>query len=251
MIIKRNIILALLFSFTLGLSAGNSVIDSAAANYKAGNFEKSIELYQSLIDQGYQSSDIYYNIACSYFKVRDLPNAILFFERASLLNPGDEDISYNLEFSRSLIIDKIEVLPPFFLNQWYLSLRSLLSSNGWSYFSLGTFCLFLLLFLLYFFTRKMFIKKTSFWFGIIFFTVSVIGFLFAYKQYCLITDHKGAIIFNPSVTVKSSPDDAGTDLFILHEGTKVFLEENIGEWYRIKLHDGSVGWMKEKDFKKI
>ncbi|MFH2143127.1 MAG: tetratricopeptide repeat protein [Bacteroidota bacterium] len=248
---KLNIIFGLLVLFSTSLYAKTVELDSASTNYKNGNYEKAIGFYSDLIESGYESSELYYNLGCSYFKINNLPQAILYFEKAKLQSPGDEDINYNLEFARSFIVDKIEVLPPFFLNQWYITLRSVFSTNGWAYFSIGTFCFFLLLLLFYFFTRKIFVKKLTFWFSLLFLIISIVSFSFSYKQYKMITERTGAIVFNPTVTLKSSPDEIGTDLFILHEGTKVFIEENIGDWYRIKLPDGSVGWLKESDIRKI
>ena len=59
----------------------------------------------------------------------------------------------------------------------------------------------------------------------------------------MVHDSHKAIIYNPVVSGKSSPDNSGTDLFVLHEGTKVSIEDEVGEWLKIRLSDGNVGWV--------
>jgi hypothetical protein len=95
------------------------------------------------------------------------------------------------------------------------------------------------------------LKKTGFYAGIVFFVIVICSNVFAWNQKKAITDRKNAIIFAPTVTIKSSPDASGTDLFVLHEGTKVFIKSSLGEWHEIELEDGNVGWIRQRELEKI
>jgi tetratricopeptide (TPR) repeat protein len=250
----KKFVMYILFSI-LGLSVfanpNQAFIDSANANYLNGWYDKAAAYYEQVLQGGFESPEVYYNLGNAYFKQNKIPEAILNFERAALIAPYDEDINYNLNLVRSYVTDDIEELPEFFLNSWFNMIRSFMSTNGWALTSLILFVLFMTLVFAYLFSRKVLIKKFTFWFGILCFIISIISFVFSYQQKKSITDHNYAIIFNPTVTVKSSPDDISTDLFILHEGTKVKLDDTIGDWIEIQIADGSIGWIKAEDVQLI
>ncbi|MEA3318202.1 MAG: SH3 domain-containing protein, partial [Bacteroidota bacterium] len=167
------------------------------------------------------------------------------------LDPGNDDIQYNLQIANKLVVDKIEVLPEFILKTWLRKFTNLFSSNFWAVVSISSFILMLIFFAAYFFTSKINIKKLSFWFGILLFSISTFAFISSLKQQKNIITNNSAIIFTPSVTTKSSPDDSGTDLFLVHEGTKVNINDKVGEWIEIKLSDGNKGWVKIEDVRFI
>jgi len=202
---KLSIYILLIFISSFSVAQNKMLIDSANYYYSNQNFIKSAELYEQVISQGYVSTETYYNLGNAYYKQGKLADAILFYERAILLSPSDEDIKYNLELAHSNLYDKIEALPEFFLNTWYKSFRNLYNSDNWIIISVISFILFLILILLYLFSNKLIIRKLTFWFGIILILISIISFLFSYQQKELVTSHNTAIIFNPSVTIKSTP----------------------------------------------
>lgn len=212
-------------------------------SYLEGNYEEAINSYETVLDSGYEAAELYYNLGNAYFKSHKITSALLFYERAHLLAPNDEDINYNLELAKTFVVDKIDVLPQFFLTQWHVKMVRLLNSDSWAVISIIGFILFLCLFSLYLFLNVYWIKKLSFWFGIIALFVAVSAFLFSYHHKKITYAHDNAIIFSPAVTVKSSPDDSGTDLFLIHEGTKVHVEDTLGNWSEIKLADGNKGWL--------
>lgn len=165
------------------------------------------------------------------------------YERALLLSPGDEDVRFNLDMAKSHITDKIEPVETFFLTMWFHSVRDSLSSNAWAVVGIVSFLLIIVCLFLYFFTRIVVLKKIGFFLGLILVLVTIIANNFAFSLKDKLTDREEAIIFAPTITVKSSPADSGTDLFILHEGTKVSVLSTVGEWSEIKLSDGNRGWM--------
>ena len=216
--------------------------------YLDGKYEMAVQSYQSIIDSGYASAELYYNLGNAYYKSHDITMALVNYERARILKPNDPEINHNLVIAREFVVDRIEVLPEFFLRRAYVDFVKIFDADIWALVSVITFGLALGLFLAYFFLNQLFIRKMSFWTGILFILISASTFLFALQQNNLVTRHHQAIILTPSVTIKSSPDeDSGTDLFLLHEGTKVTISDELGDWREVILSDGNSGWLKETD----
>lgn len=225
----------------------SALITSANEHYKKGQYEKAIETYEQVLKKGYKAPELYYNLANAYYKSNKITYSILNYERAKLLSPNDEDINYNLELARIHVVDKIEVLPQMLTTIWLNQLINLMPSDKWAVFSIATFIAFLLLFSLFLFLNNITIKKISFYTGILLLFISLTTFLCSYQQKEKIINHNSAIVFSPTVTVKSSPDDSGTDLFILHEGTKLTVIDSLANWQEIKLSDGNIGWLQASD----
>lgn len=244
------LILSLLILYNCDASTFPS-LDSANFAYKKGEFGKAAKIYELILENEIESSEIYYNLGNTYFRLKEIPKAILNYERAKLLAPEDEDINYNLNLVNSFIVDKVNPLPEFIVFTWIKSIRSTFSVNQWSMFSLLLFIISLLIYLLFLFSGVALWRKLFFWSGTLLLIVSIVIAGFAIKSRSEIVNNHAAIITTPVATAKSSPDDASTDLFIIHEGTKVIISEELEEWSEIKLLDGSIGWVKSKDFEKI
>jgi tetratricopeptide (TPR) repeat protein len=211
--------------------------------YTASNYQEALNEWMDIYNTGYRSAELDYNIGNAYFKLNNVPGAILFFERARLLKPADSNINYNLQISRSLVVDKFEEIPELFFVRWFDLLSLLLSANIWAVISIISFVLFLVLLSVYIYSSRYRIKVMGFWAALLFLILSASSLAFTVRNRSLVYDNKQAVIFAPSVNGKSSPDNSGTDLFILHEGSKVTIEDNVGEWYEIKLSDGNKGWV--------
>jgi tetratricopeptide (TPR) repeat protein len=251
---KKIVIFILFFTFTFNVKA-EIVVDSlwirANEAYTAGSYEEAARIYSSIEGSGQVSPDLFYNMGNTYFKQNALGKAILYYERALKLKPEDTDISYNLEIANSMTVDKIEAVPEFFLSTWIKDIRGMVSADTWAIASLLLFALCLILLGLFFFARNISIRKFSFILSIILLLACFGSGFFAYYQKKALYNTSAAIIFPAVVTVKSSPDATGKDLFILHEGTKVFILETLGEWQRIRLIDGKQGWINKLATEKI
>ncbi|MDF1548879.1 MAG: tetratricopeptide repeat protein [Bacteroidales bacterium] len=219
------------------------VLSQANKAYVEGNFQTAVEKYETLINSGLSSADLYYNLGNSYYRVGNYKAAILNYERAKLLKPNDENILTNLEFSERYVQDKIEDVPKFFLVRWIDAFTNMFSEKTWAIISILTFISFLLLIILFLFSKTLIIRKISFYFGVITIFLSLVSFYSSYRQNTKLTNHNTAIVFSPAVTVKSSPLENGTDLFIIHEGLKVIITDSSDGWKEIKLSDGKVGWL--------
>ena len=218
-----------------------SQADSAYIN---NDFASAVYLYENILANQGESADIYYNLGNSYYKMDNIAKAIVNYEKALVLNPADGDIRFNLELAQSKTIDKVTPMSEVFLVTWMKNLTNFMSEKGWAKMSIGIFILMLLMFALYFFSKKITLKKVGFISAVCFLLICVIANIFASSQKNKAESHGEAIIMAPSITVKSTPNDGGTDLFILHEGHKVTIKDNtMREWKEIQLEDGNVGWV--------
>jgi tetratricopeptide (TPR) repeat protein len=211
--------------------------------YSAGNFKTALESWLEIYNTGFRSADLEYNIGNAYFKLSDIPNAILFYERAYLLDPSDDNINYNLDIARTLTVDKFQAIPELFYSKWYDFVSLYLHSNTWAAVSITTFVLCLIFLSLYIYSSGYRTKVTGFWLALVLFIISIVSLTFSIHNKKLLYDSHKAIITTALVSGKSSPDTSGTDLFVLHEGTKVTIGDSVGEWYEITLSDGNKGWV--------
>ena len=239
-------------SFELtGNESSNVLLEMAAASYSKGNYNQAANLYETILQKQGLSDKVYYNLGNAYYKCDRLAPAILNFERALRLNPGDADARFNLEMCQARIVDKIDPIGMFLISRWYHSLGNLLNSNEWAYVSILLFLLFIGCLFAYFFARRRWLKKSGFFAGILLLAFSTLSLVYSAQASQRITTPDEAILFTLSVTVKSSPDKSGTDLFVLHEGSKLKIRSVLGEWSEIELEDGNVGWLLSKDIQII
>ncbi len=253
--IFRNILILLLVStFSLEAVAQETRDENfkkGIAGYNSGNYNEALKLWIEIYNTGYRSAELEYNIGNAYFKLNNIPGAILFYERAYLLKPADDDINYNLQIARSLVTDKFEEIPELFFVRWYNFVSLVLNSNEWAKISLFTFIIFLLMASIYIYSSRYSYKVLGFWLALSFLLISILSVSFSARNKYLVYDSNKAIIFSPLVSGKSSPDDSGTDLFVLHEGTKVSIEDKVGDWFEIRLSDGNKGWVSAKSLEII
>jgi tetratricopeptide (TPR) repeat protein len=211
--------------------------------FTAGSYKEALKVWTEIYNTGYRSANLDYNIGNAYFKLNNIPAAILFYERAYLLKPADENINYNLQVARTLIVDRFQEIPELFFIKWYNFISLFLSTNSWAKISITSFVLFLLLLSLYIYSSRHRHKVIGFWSAVFFIILSMTSLAFTVRNKSLVYDSHKAIISNPLVNGKSSPDKSGNDLFVLHEGTKVIVEDKVGEWLEIRLSDGNKGWV--------
>lgn len=211
--------------------------------FSSGNYEEALQIWTDIYNTGYRSANLNYNIGNAYFKLNNIPDAILFYERAYLLNPADEDINYNLQIARTLVVDRFQEIPELFFVKWFNFMALFFSTNSWAIISISSFILCLIFLSLYIYSSVYRQKIIGFWFAVIFLISSIFSLSLTMRNKSLVYDSHKAIISSPLVNGKSSPDDSGTDLFVLHEGTKVTVEDEVGEWLEIQLSDGNKGWI--------
>lgn len=246
-----NILFLLVCIAFIANAQPENLLKEANQLYAANEFGKAIKVYESIIGQGFESPELYFNLGNACYKNQELTKAILYYEKAKLLAPNDEEIQFNIDLVNQFVVDKIEPLPrPFFL-KWGQSILNLFTANGWAFISILTFIFVLCLAAFFIFARTITLRKISFSAAIFLLFISLLSFVLADKQKTKITHRNHAVIFSTTVTVKSSPSESGTDLFVIHEGLKVEIKEELGDWADIKLEDGNSGWIKKGVFERI
>ena len=242
---KKSVRMLVLVSLMLfmPLSAMAITKQNADNEYKKGNYQQAIKDYQELLKKGV-SADLYYNLGNAYFRTDNITQAVLAYERALLLQPGDKDIRFNLQFARSKTIDKITPESEMFFFTWYRSVVNMMSVDSWATLAVVSIVLALVLVLFYLFSSRLLMRQVGFYGSICFFVLFLLGNLFAWQQKQQLVNHRGAIVIAPSTTVKKTPAKNGTDDFVIHEGTKVNVtDKSIKEWRGVCLDDGREGWI--------
>ena len=226
-------------------------LNKAADLYSSGKYKEALDEWMSVYNTGVRSASLEYNIGNTCFKAGNIPGAIIYYERALLLKPADENIQYNLQIVRTNVVDKFVEIPELFFVRWYNFLSLTLSTNSWAKISIISFIFSLFALSLYIYSSRYRYKVIGFWLAIFLLFSSICSVSFSIRNKNLIFNNTKAIIFSPLVNGKSSPDNSGTDLFVLHEGTKVTIEDEVGGWYEIRLSDGNKGWVPANSLEKI
>ena len=219
--------------------------------YRSGHYEDAAKVYKQLLVEKGESAQIYYNLGNTCFKMNEIGASILNYERALLFNPSDKDILANLELARAKTVDQLNGSESFLLKRWWNDIKNLSDERGWGNAAIFFFLLFIVSLFSFFFSRHLWIKKLSFYIGCAAFILIIFCNIFAHSQRQKIENRNSAIVMAATVTLKSSPNKSGTDLFVLHEGAKVTIKSVLSDWNEIELPDGSVGWMENNKLEKI
>lgn len=254
---KSNKAKAFGFSFVLmilmlmPLSANAITKQNADDEYAKGNYQQAIKDYQEILKTGV-SSEIYYNLGNAYYRTDNITQALLAYERALQLSPGDNDIRFNLQYARSKTIDKITPETEMFFVTWYHSLVNFTSVDRWANTAIVSIVMALLLILVFLFAPQMWARKSGFYGSAVFLLLFAFANLFAFQQKHELETKQGAIVIAPTVNVKKTPAASGTDVFVIHEGTRVDItDRGMKQWRGIKLADGREGWLKTSQIEEI
>lgn len=241
----NRFIFLLAFLIFQSATAEEALIQFEQANelYRKGDFAKAIGAYEQILAHGYEAPELYYNLGNAYFKIDDIPPAILAYERAKRLFPTDEDISYNLHLANMRVIDNVEPLPQLFFVEWWRSIVNTFSSDTWAAIGIvGLWCISFGLATLLLFARTV-VRRLAFLSASISLVLVLISFAAMMERSSIEESDYFGIVFTSSVLVKSAPDEHSTDLFMLHGGVKVEVLDSVANWKKIRLADGKVGWL--------
>lgn len=252
---KRTIILTalLLMSVVASATAQTSAERWEVGNkaYIEGNYDKAIEEYTAILDGGEYSMKLYYNLANAYFKAGENGKAILYYNKALRIAPSQEDIRHNLALAEAQTKDRIAVIPEFFLNRWLRTMRNSMSCTAWSVLSLVWFGALLAFGVLFLLASQVRWRKMGFYGALCAFVLFVATTSFAVSSRNDMLSHNEAVVMGTAISVKSSPDRSATDLFVLHEGTKVKVLTEVDEWVEVVIADGKKGWTERKNIEEI
>ena len=238
------------FAFCQSASAMATKANADQA-YKKEQYQQAIADYEELLKHG-ANAEIYYNLGNAYYRTNNLTRAILNYERAALLSPGDADVRFNLQLARSKTIDKITPESEMFFFNWYRQVVNLMSVDGWATTALIALAIAIVCALSYLFAERLLMRKTGFFGAMIMIVVFVLSNIMAQQQKEKLVNRTGAVITAPTVQIKSTPSKNGTDLFNLHEGTRVdIIDGSMKDWKEIRIADGKSGWIETSKMETI
>lgn len=244
---KRILFIVMLLLSVPGYLLSNDLLKKAEKAYDEKKYKEAILAYEQLLKKGYKSYELYFNLGNAYYRDKQLGKAIYNYELARKLNPNDEDVRINLGIASAKTIDKIDSRENFFISAVKTNLLSSFTTYGWAWISIGAILLTCISFFLFMSSGNVLIRRISFLLSILLFA----GFLFSYflglsalrSKY----ENKFAIITSREAKIMNEPTGSATTKFSLHEGTKIRVVENNGDWLLIKLDNGNEGWVKMQD----
>ena len=245
------LIYILFTSVVVSQKDNKALFDAANENYKLGNFQKAIDQYLKIEESKQVSSDLYYNIANSYYKLNNVANTIYYYEKALILNPLNEDASNNLEFAKRMTIDNIEELPKTFLQKIEVNYIKKLSYNQWAILAVIFSFIGAILFLLFYYSTISSKKRIYFLTSVLSFVFLSISVFTSFNQYQKEINTKYAILYASKASVNNAPTSNADEVFILHEGTKINIIDTVDNWKKIKLADGKIGWISADSLKEL
>lgn len=251
--IKKIILFVFFGSLSLSIFAQTpaNIFKTANDFYQKGEYENALKNYQLIESKHLESTDLYFNLGNTYYKLNQVAPAIYYFEKALQLDPTNDDFKNNLSIAQRMTIDKIDIIPKTFLQKLDENYIRKFDFKTWALIAIISSILFVLLFLSYYFAYHSGLKRLYFILSIASIISIILSYTFAYTGYNFEKSHQPAIIFSQTVSVKNAPTLNSTNVFELHEGTKVIILEQVDDWLKIKLADGKIGWIAKTDLKAL
>lgn len=246
---KKALYILLFFVHALFFAQVEEAFELGNNLYKEGNYEAAALQWESILEKEMHSSELYFNLGNTYYKLNNIGASIYYFEKALQLAPGDRDIKNNLSFAQNQLIDAIEPLPKSIFSKWYHNTIGLFSYDVWAIIAVVLAFIFVALFISYYYTQQSSKKRLFFSASLSVLFLGIVTFAFAYITFSNALQISEAIIFSERVSVKNEPTNRSDAAFYLHEGTKVKIIDEDGDWYRIELVDGNDGWILKNDLK--
>lgn len=252
-LVKEILITAFILLPVLSLYAQTpeEMMKQANAYYQSEKWDEAIESYEQVLNNGLESAPLYYNLGNAYYKKGVIGKAILNYERALKLEPGNDDAEFNLNLANARTVDKIREVPKLFLLEWWDMLVAFLTPSGWAFIVFIFFLLFLVSIGLYLLSGNLTLQKTSIYSGIVSIAILVITIVLLISSVDRKTSYDYGILLTDIVTAKGGPGEGDSDAFVIHEGMKFEIQDQVDQWSMIKLPDGKVGWIPQSTFEQI
>jgi len=248
----KQILYIVITLFCTGVFAQNQALfDQGNKLYNDGKYAEAIDKYKAILETNNHSEALYFNLANAHYKLNHIAPSIYYYEKALQLAPNDKDIKNNLAFAKNMTIDAVDVIPDAGFSKLLRKVTDVLSFDNWAKLAVASVILFVLIFLVYYFTYSTFKKRLAFITSNAFLFLAVISLTIAFHKYNVNKKDKPAIIFAQETVIKSEPNNRSQELFRLHEGTKVQILDTVNRWKEIKLPDGKTGWIENEDIKEL
>ena len=247
----KKLLYLLLFFSTAVFAQETSLFEEANAAYAEGNYEQAIEKYNEILENGETAVAVHYNLANAHYKLNHVAPSIYHYEKALQLAPRDEDVRNNIVFAQNMAMDAIEETPQSQFSSWIRSGYTLFSISGWGWMGVIFMLLFAALFLAYYFSSKPVLKRSFFIASLFCIVLAIASVFMGYSRQNFEENQDHAIIFSEEAEVLSEPNPRGSEVFVLHEGTKVEVLEDFQGWSKIELANGNQGWIQQEAFKRL
>ncbi|MEZ4801359.1 MAG: tetratricopeptide repeat protein [Gelidibacter sp.] len=246
---KRLFYILVFLISSASFAQNETLFEQGNTLYNEGNYERAIQKYSAIIDNGKHSAELYYNLGNAHYKLNHIAPSIYYYEKALELKPNDKDIKNNIAFARNMTIDAVDALPEVGFAKFVSNISKSMTFERWAITSIGLVVLFVILFLVYYFANASFKKRLAFICSMASLILACFALSFAFHNYDLVEKDQPAIVFAQESQVKSEPNLRSTESFKLHEGTKVQVLDTVNNWKKIKLADGKTGWIPTDDIK--
>ncbi|MFV8324624.1 tetratricopeptide repeat protein [Flavobacterium sp. ZS1P14] len=245
----KKLLYILLFSTQIFFAQNG--FEKGNAYYEKGKYEEAVTAYESVLKDNKYSSELYFNLGNAYYKLNKVAPSIYNYEKALVLNPNDSECINNLKFAQKRTIDEIKMVPKVGFGKLVRDFTGIYHYNTWAWISAGLATSFLLFFLGYYFSEATVLKRIFFFGMFVLIFLILISISSAIFEKSHFDTEKPAIVFAEIADVKSEPRNGGQAIFVLHEGTKVYVEEIIGKWKKVQLTDGTEGWIDSSAIKEV
>jgi tetratricopeptide (TPR) repeat protein len=234
-----------LFGPATGFASNNTneLLKKAEQAYDSKKYKEAIESYEKLVNEGYNSFQLYFNLGNAYYRNNELGKAIYYYELARKAEPNDEDVRINLGIASAKTIDKIDSKENFFISAVKTNVLSTFTTKAWAIFTIVCFALACVLFFVFVISNRTMLKRLAFLASCVLFLAFLITYFLGYSAVQARYENKFAIILAKEIKVMNEPTALAKSKFVLHEGTKIRVVENNGDWLLIKLDNGNEGWV--------
>ena len=246
---KRLLTLLLVILSFSAHGQNEALFGRATEAYNSGDYNKAIENYFQIIESGQHSSELYFNLGNSYYKLNQVAPSIYYYEKALLLKPNDAEIINNLGYAQNMALDAIELMPETGLSKIYKEITGRLSFDQWGYAAVIFVILFVILYIVFYFLEYATQKRITFIISLLSLVLAVVSTVFAFLQYSDFQADNPAIVFDNEIKVTSEPNKKSQAVFTLHEGTKVYVLEELKGYKKIRIADGQTGWLNSESIK--
>lgn len=244
---KKIVTILIVFLYVSAFATTESTLLEAEKAYDSKQYGQAVALYEQVIAQGYKSAGLYYNLGNAYLRSNKIGKAIYNYERARKINPTDEDISINLGIAQSRTIDKIDSRENYFISVVKSGVLSSMSTTAWAWLTILALFLTALAYFFFKHASTTALRRTMFFSSVVLFVVFAVAYLFGNSAMNAKYENKFAIITATEVKIMNEPTESAKTAFTLHEGTKIRVLENNGDWVLIKLDNGNEGWLRISD----
>lgn len=245
---------ALQFIFLLLLplfSIAQSAFDKANELYKSESYQDAIQEYEQILNSGVHSVELYYNLGNAHYKLNQIAPAVYNYEKALLLEPNNADVKNNLKFAQNMMIDDIKEVPKVGFSNWLSGFTSVYHYDVWAKVAVFFSVLILIGFVGYYFSGKIILKRIFFTSMIVFLVFSILSIIIAVFEKNQSEQFNPAIVFSETAHIKGEPNTTTNNILTLHEGSKVFIQEEVQDWYKVELINGTSGWIQKSSVKRL